>query len=294
MTPSRSQRRTSGEPIEFRTSDGLTLRGEVWGEASGRPALLLHGGGQTRHAWGRTAEALAAAGRRAICLDARGHGESDWSPTGTYSLDAFTNDLRDCAEALGERPSVVGASLGGITALLAEARFGPSFLSELVLVDITPRTEPDGVERIVSFMRARPEGFASVEEAAEAVAGYLPHRRKPSDTSGLRRNLRRGEDGRLRWHWDPQILNVGNLGRAPGGNVDLDPLSEAARSLRIPTMLVRGRLSDIVSPEGVKEFLRLVPHAEYVDVSDAGHMVAGDSNDAFTEAVIGFLTRGEG
>jgi pimeloyl-ACP methyl ester carboxylesterase len=285
---------SAAEPVEFRTGDGVVLRGDAWGPAGASPVLLLHGGGQTRQSWGRTAEALGRAGHRAICLDLRGHGESDWSPEGRYSLNDFANDLRTCIGALGAKPAVVGASLGGITAMLAEARFGPGFLSELVLVDITPRTEPEGVERIIEFMRARPEGFASVEEAAEAVAGYLPHRRRPKDVSGLERNLRRGEDGRWRWHWDRRILDMGNLGREEGGNVDHNLLSDAARSLTIPTLLVRGKLSDIVSPEGVRDFLNLAPHAEFVDVSDAGHMVAGDSNDVFTEAVSGFLTRKRG
>jgi pimeloyl-ACP methyl ester carboxylesterase len=285
---------SAAEPVEFRTHEGIILRGDAWGSPEAKPVLLLHGGGQTRQSWGRTAAWLGRAGRRAICLDARGHGESDWSPDGRYSLWDFAEDLRRVVEVLGERPAVVGASLGGITALLAESRFGPEFLSELVLVDITPRTEPEGVERIIEFMRAKPEGFESVEEAAEAVAGYLPHRRRPKDASGLERNLRRGEDGRWRWHWDRRILEMGNLGREEGGNVDSGLLSEAARSLRIPTLLVRGQLSDIVSPEGVEEFLSLAPHAEFVDVSDAGHMVAGDSNDVFTEAVSGFLMRKRG
>lgn len=282
------------ESIEFPVSEGLVLRGTAWGEPGGRPVLFLHGGGQTRHAWGRTAKVLAGRGRRAVCLDARGHGESDWSSEGHYSLDHFVADLRECVETLETPPAVVGASLGGMTALLTEARLGPGYLSELVLVDITPKTDPEGVDRIISFMQSNPEGFASLEDAAEAVAGYLPHREKPKDVSGLRKNLRRGEDGRYRWHWDPRILGPGNLSNERGAEMHTDPLSEAAGRLEIPTLLVRGQLSDIVSEEGVKHFLEIVPHAEYVDVSEAGHMVAGDSNDLFTDAVIQFLDRTKG
>lgn len=294
MTPKVDSPDIPSESVEFPTSEGLVLRGTAWGEGGGRPVLFLHGGGQTRHAWGRTAKVMATRGWRAVCLDARGHGESDWSAEGHYHLNHFVGDLSDCVGTLRTPPVVVGASLGGMTALLTEAKLGPGFLSELVLVDITPKTDPEGVERIISFMQSNPEGFGSLEEAAEAVAGYLPHREKPKDVSGLRKNLRRGEDGRYRWHWDPRILGAGNLNHKEGGEAHADPLSEAAGQLRIPTLLVRGQLSDIVSEEGVKHFLEIVPHAEYVDVSEAGHMVAGDSNDLFTDAVIRFLERTRG
>ncbi len=294
MTQSAKTMHPPSESIEFQSSDGVTLRGMAWGDPGARPVIFLHGGGQTRHAWGRTAMLLSEGGWRSICLDARGHGDSDWSPEGSYSLDHFVDDLRSCVTSLGSRPAVVGASLGGMTALLTEARLGPEFLSELVLVDITPKTEPEGVERIMKFMRSNPDGFATLDEAADAVAGYLPHRQKPKDVSGLGRNLRQGDDGRYRWHWDPQILGLGNLGRPRGEHIDTSLLTDAAISLRIPTLLVRGQLSDIVSEEGVKEFLETVPHAQYVDVSDAGHMVAGDSNDSFTDAVIQFLTEARG
>jgi pimeloyl-ACP methyl ester carboxylesterase len=67
-------------------------------------------------------------------------------------------------------------------------------------------------------------------------------------------------------------------------------LLDAAGALRVPTLLVRGALSDIVSVDAVAEFRAAVPHASYVDVSEAGHMVASDRNDVFTDAVVEFLT----
>ena len=105
--------------------------------------------------------------------------------------------------------------------------------------------------------------------------------------SGLAKNLRRREDGRWRWHWDPKF--IGDGGTHPQSI--LGRLTHAARSLRLPTLLVRGRESDVISLEGVREFQDTVPHAEFVDVSGAGHMVAGDRNDAFTDAVQLFLDR---
>jgi pimeloyl-ACP methyl ester carboxylesterase len=181
----------------------------------------------------------------------------------------------------------VGASLGGLAALLAEGVLAPGLFAGIVLVDITPRQEREGVNRIVSFMLDRAvEGFGSLDEAADAVAAYQPHRNRPRDHSGLQKNLRLDADGRWRWHWDPELFNSDNglhAAQEPGRFV------AAAAQLTLPTLLVRGKLSDLVSEETAQEFLELVPHAQFVDVSGAGHMVAGDRNDRFCDAVVEFL-----
>jgi pimeloyl-ACP methyl ester carboxylesterase len=285
--------RLFGDSLCFEGRDGITLRGDAWGPAEGRPVLLLHGGGQTRHSWAGCGRRLGAEGWRAIALDMRGHGESGWSPAGDYLPGHFVDDLRVVARALEGPPVVVGASLGGITGLLAEGESEARVLAGLVLVDVTPRIEMEGVTRIVEFMLSRPDGFASLEEAADAVASYRRHRSRPRDLSGLRKNLRRGEDGRYRWHWDPRFLGHGRPGGLgdTSGRAFTNPhrLLDAARALEVPTLLVRGRESDVVGPRGVEEFLEAVPHARFVDVTGAGHMVAGDRNDVFTEAVVEFL-----
>ncbi len=270
--------------VAYRSRDGLELAGDAWGDPTAPPVVFLPGGGQTRHAWGNTARSLGERGWYALSMDLRGHGESEWAEDGNYLLEAYVSDLWVVAESFERLPAVVGASLGGITGLLAAGAPNPLPLSALVLVDIAPRMEPGGVERIIGFMRAKPEGYESLEEVAQAIARYLPHREPPRDLTGLEKNLRRGDDGRYRWHWDPKFMQAG---RGPGLNREL--LLEAASSLSVPTLLVRGRMSDVLSPEGVAEFLDAVPSACFVDVSGAGHMVAGDRNDAFTEAVVDFL-----
>ena len=276
------------EPREvlFDGHDGVKLRGDAWGDAGAPGVVLLHGGGQTRHSWAGTGHRLAEAGWYAVSLDQRGHGESDWAPRGEYRLDDFVADLRCVARTFPRPPVVVGASLGGMAALLAEGESDDRVASAVVLVDITPRIEPEGVTRIVSFMTARPDGFASLEEAADAVAAYRRHRPRPKDLSGLAKNLRRGADGRYRWHWDPDFLGKD---RRLGDTYEPQRFVNAARRLAVPTLLVRGMESDVVSRAGVEEFLAAAPHARLVDVSRAGHMVAGDRNDAFTGAVVEFL-----
>ena len=280
----------------FMGADGNKLAADVFGER-GPPVLLLHGGGQTRHAWGGTATRVARAGMTAYALDQRGHGDSDWIASGAYTFPDFANDARAVADELarraGARPIVIGASLGGIAALMAEGQAKKSgrdpVFSALVLVDITPRVDGDGVAKIQGFMRTHAqEGFATVAEAADAVAAYLPHRPRPRSHDGLKKNLRLHPDGRWRWHWDPRFLDGPHPVSEAREDVEA-ALVAAAKGLKIPALLVRGASSELVQEAHAREFLDLVPHAEYADVSGARHMVAGDQNDQFSEAILGFL-----
>ncbi len=270
----------------FPTDDGIELAADAWGDPKHPPVIFLHGGGQTRHAWKGTARKLAAHGFHAVAVDLRGHGDSGWSPGGAYSLDRFVRDLRCVAAAFAQPPVVVGASLGGITGLVAEGE-GPPFLAALVLVDVTPTVQFAGVERIRQFMGANAdEGFASVEEAAQAVAAYLPHRGRPTSPEGLRKNLRLCPDGRYRWHWDPALLPFSDAELT--GSIS-ERLTAAARRLALPVLLVRGGSSELVSQADAGNFLECVPGARHVDIANARHMVAGDDNDRFGAAILEFL-----
>jgi pimeloyl-ACP methyl ester carboxylesterase len=266
--------------------DGVRLVAEDVGPQNGPAVILMHGGGQTRHSWSGAMHALARRGYRVINFDGRGHGDSDWSPVGAYELDDRVMDLRAVLEDVRGPFALVGASLGGATAIHAVAQGVDA--TAVVLVDIVPEAEPAGIQRIVSFMRANLDGFASLNEAADAVASYNPARPRSEDPSGLMRNLRLRDDGRLYWHWDPRITQD-----KPGTHHALVRRSAETMAQRedLAVLLVRGLGSDVVSDNGVAAFQALVPKLEIVDVAGAGHMVAGDRNDAFNTGVIGFLER---
>lgn len=272
----------------FRGAGGLSLVADQGGPESGLPVLLLHGGGQTRGSWGAAARALADRGYRVTALDMRGHGDSDWSPDGGYTLDAFADDLRTVIAELGQPPVLVGASLGGLASLLATGEAPPARAAAVVLVDIVPWMERRGGEQVVGFMRGTSGGFDTLEEAAEAIAGYLPHRPRPERLDGLSRNLRRRGDGRWYWHWDPNFVR-------PQEGWDMDQINErlsaAVRAIPVPLMLVHGTRSEIVSAEGAARLRAMLPDAEVIPIAGAHHMVAGDDNDAFLDAVLSFLER---
>lgn len=271
----------------FRTADGLDLVADRYGAPIRGGVLLAHGGGQTRHAWAKTAAALADRGWEAVALDLRGHGDSGWSPTGDYLMERFAEDLAGVARDIGSRPALIGASLGGLAGLFAEAEIAPRSFSSITLVDIVPSMDPDGAAKVMAFMGAHVgQGFGSLEEAADVIAAYLPHRPRRSDSSGLAKNLRRGDDGRFRWHWDPAFVTGVHRGRSLR---DADLFQAGLARLTLPVHLIRGRLSELVSREAAETFVAQLPNATFTDVVGASHMVAGDRNDAFLNAVVGFL-----
>jgi pimeloyl-ACP methyl ester carboxylesterase len=273
--------------VRFEGFERIHLVGEVWGDDDAWPVLLMHGGGQTRHAWGGTASTLAEHGWRAVSIDLRGHGDSEWALNGDYSFTAFSADCVAVADALGRPPVLVGASLGGVSAMLAEGGSDRDVSSGLVIVDITHRSNPEGIQRIHDFMKSGLGGFATLDDAAEAIAAYTPNRKKRVNPAGLMKVLRQKPDGRWYWHWDPKFIS---RGRTEVPREDFQALFDAAlANIRVPTLLVRGLLSDVVTDEGVNDFLAKIPGAKLADVGDAAHMVAGDQNDAFSLAVVDFL-----
>ncbi len=274
------------ERVEIRARDGIVLAADCCGPVSAPPVVFAHGFGQSRHAWQATARAVAAQGFRTWALDGRGHGDSGRSAAGAYAFEQFIDDVGCVLEAAGAAAIWVGASMGGLLGMVAASRWAARFRA-LALIDITPRWETAGVERILGFMRARPDGFASLDEAQAAIREYLPHRAQAKSPERLAKLLVHGNDGRLRWHWDPRLLDTVAAETARWSAL----LPAAARALAMPVLLISGGRSDVVSERTIEEFLELVPHAEHRRLPDATHMVAGDANDRFTTLIVDWLER---
>lgn len=273
--------------VGFDVAPGVRLAADSFGDWDAPAVLMLHGGGQTRHAWHASATSLADAGWRVITVDLRGHGESTHPRPPAYALQNFANDVRALIAAIAEAPVVIGASLGGIASLLAITESPAAPAAGLVLVDVAHRFQPHGGRRIVSFMEEHPDGFASLSEAAEAIAAYLPHRAHPREQTGLRHNLR-CHNGRWSWHWDPEILTEARITIKDQTELS-ERLTKAATRLCQPCLLVRGADSDVLSASIAREFIQLAPTGTLTEVPCAGHMVAGDNNNAFTAAIRAWL-----
>jgi len=276
------------ERRRFATRSGVTLAADVAGSPDGAAVILGHGGGQTRHSWSGAMRRLVDEGYYVINYDARGHGESDWAPNGEYGLAVLADDLLDILATVSGPVALVGASMGGMTSFYAIGHSDHPIARALVMVDIALRPAIDGAEKIRSFMMANSDGFASLDEVADAVAAYNPHRKRTSNPQGLLKNVRLREDGRYYWHWDPRVIRQSPSVEPPDY---LSALVQVSPKVTLPTMLIRGGFSDIVTDAQLEEMKRLVPQTEIFEVPGAGHMVAGDRNDAFNQGVIDFLHR---
>lgn len=285
--------RMNREDISLAGHNGLQISASRSGPKNGFPVMLAHGGGQTRHAWTKVLGELAEAGYRATAIDMRAHGDSEWASDGAYDMCDFALDLIAVSSQLDSPPALVGASLGGIAGMIAAGELAPASFTSLTLVDIAPKMEAVGVSRVVGFMQAHmKDGFSSPEEAAKIIAEYMPHREKRKDTGGLDRYLRKRDDGRYYWHWDPNFIHHVTRTRDNASDAEdngFARLSAAAAKLKLPVHLIRGGSSDMVSEEAVAHFQALVPEAIFTDIADASHMVVGDRNDAFCSAIISFL-----
>jgi pimeloyl-ACP methyl ester carboxylesterase len=285
-------------PESFTTDGvgGVRIVADRFGDPLAPAVVFLHGGGQTRRSWGRAAVAVAERGWQAVTVDLRGHGESDWSQDGDYRVTSFAGDVLEVLRHLPPRPVLVGASLGGFTAMLLAGELSPATVRAVVLVDIVPNMDPSGASRIHSFMYDRmASGFDSLDEVADMIQEYNPHRPRPTELDGLKTNLRH-RDGRWYWHWDPKFID-GTSARPPIEVTEVDRLYAAIEAILrndVPMLLVRGQMSDLVTEERADEFIESFPEIDFVDVGGAGHMVAGDRNDIFAGAVVEFLTRHAG
>ncbi|HEX6313168.1 MAG TPA: alpha/beta hydrolase [Acidimicrobiia bacterium] len=254
-----------------------------WGASTAPPVLCLHGGGQTAYMW----EELGAALRdryHVLAPDLPWHGDSD--PIDDMSRQTLAASIPPFLHEFGyEQAAFVGASLGGIVSLtLAAAR--PEIASAIALIDIGHRLEDAGVNRIIEFM-TRHESFASLEEAAGEVAGYLPQR-KQVRPENLRRNLRQRADGR--WEWKHAYGRRLRAGTPQGGWRELlAGLDEEVTTLPCPVLVLRGSASDVLSDEGAEEVAALIPDARLATVGSAGHHAAGDNPESTVGLVRSFL-----
>lgn len=265
-----------------------------WGSVAAPHVVCLHGGGQTAYMW----EELGAGLRdryHVLAPDLPGHGDSDpldpgeegdgW--VGSLARQALAKSVPPLLSEFGvARAAFVGASLGGIVALtLAAAE--PQWVGAIALVDIGHRLEDEGVRRIIEFM-TRHESFASLDEAAEEVAAYLPHR-KAVRIESLRRNLRQRPDGR--WEWK-HIFNKRLRENPPlggGWRRLVAGLDGEVRTLTVPVLVLRGRQSDVLSQAGAEEIAALIPDARLATVGGAGHHLAGDDPESAVTLIGSFL-----
>jgi pimeloyl-ACP methyl ester carboxylesterase len=270
----------------FAVADGVALAGEFRGDPDERLLVFLHGAGQSGSSWTRAAVRLASAGWRTLTLDLRGHGASDRAPGGRYAVDDLRDDVVAVLEAVDEPAAIVGASMGGWLAILVAAALPREAVRGIVLADSAHRGDETGGAGLLEFVRGAADGYASAQDAADALAAVALGGGAPPDPARLRHVLR-SADGRLWWHWDPAFAE---LWGAVDSTSHAERVLAAARTLDCPLLLARGADSRLITDEIATEFCDRVPAARRIDLPGVGHMFSGDDNAVFVEAIGPFLT----
>ena len=269
-------------------SGDVTLFYRQFGNAGAVPILIFHGAQYYHSAdWIDVGEALGG-DREVVAFDARGYGESTWSPSKDYSIDAGVEDALALIDHF-DWPKVVfmGHSRGGAFALLMASRF-PERTESLILVD-RPLHSPIG--------HASPDGRPSVGHRAKiypTVGAVIADMSRDVDASPKARArldefLLPIEGGVVIRRRDPDFNNtipVGNRSRAP--KIVADDLWQELSAVRAPVLIVRGTQSDRYPPSSLNRLQSEFPHVHVVAV-DCGHDIANGAPDQLIEAVTDFL-----
>jgi len=264
--------------------NGIALHYVEWGDVGAPPLVLLHGVTGHARTWDRLASELAPRWR-VIAIDQRGHGDSGVAPDGDYRTAPMADDLAAVANHLGlGRFTLLGLSMGGRVAL-AYGGANAERLERLVIVDIGPDIHPPGLERIRGMMAGAPERIESEAHALDIVRRANPLYDDAELRHRVAHSLKPTADGGLTWKYDRALREM----MRGGGRRDPVDLWEPLPRITCPTLIVRGALSDILSPEIAKRMLEALPDGRLVEVAGAGHTVPGDQPDAFARAVRAFI-----
>jgi esterase len=262
-------------------SGGVTLFYRHFGKGgAGAPVVIFHGANYYDSAdWIAVASALADE-REVVAFDLRGFGESSWSVSKDYSLDALMGDAVTLLDHLGwQRAAIMGHSLGGSYAIVFGARF-PLRTAAVILVDHCPGEGGGG--------RAQPATTAPAKAFPTLDAALAATSRDPRTPRARVEAFCKPVEGGFQFRRDPAFSN--RTPTIPGWTAKIvvaDPWAELA-SIRAPILIVRGTQSDRFTPERLARVAKDVPKARIVD-APCGHDVAAGAPDILTAAVRDFL-----
>jgi pimeloyl-ACP methyl ester carboxylesterase len=264
------------------TLNGLRLHYRDWGNESAPPLVLLHGLSSHARSWDTLARALRDR-YHILALDQRGHGESDWAEE--YSAARRVEDLEAFVPAMGlKRFNLLGLSMGGICAYGYAAR-RPETLDRLVIVDIAPTLESGGITRIFSGAEAK-SVFGDPEEAVAQARAANPRADEEEQRHRTLSNLKQTVDGRWTWRYDPANFTQN---RSRASQPDPEATWASLRNITCPTLVIRGAVSDLLSPATAERMAATIPDCRLIEVPDAGHSVPLENPAGFIASVKTFL-----
>jgi pimeloyl-ACP methyl ester carboxylesterase len=253
------------ERVGSRLADGRIISAIQWGTTTPE-VVFFHGGAQNAHTWDTTMLALQLP---SLCVDLPGHGHS--GPPNVANHDVIGN-AEDLAVAIPDlaphADTLVAMSLGGLTAVALLATHSLTF-KRLILVDITPRPNPEAAQAIINFLDG-PSSFESFDEILERTMAHNPTRTEASLRRGILHNAVQRDDGS--WVW--RHLRSGQ----PDIVIDSDALWLLAEQIQIPVLLCRGmKQGSVVTDESEAEFMARILNGRVQHFPNGGHSLQGDS-----------------
>jgi pimeloyl-ACP methyl ester carboxylesterase len=245
--------------------------------------VLLHGYTGHARSWDLFAQAMSAR-YRVLALDQRGHGQTQWAPPNAYDTSEMVTDLEAFVKALGLKDfALLGLSMGGLVSI-GYAGKRPAELAKLVIVDIAPELDVEGLKRIQAGV-VRSDDFASIDEAYRRARADNPIPPDDQLRHRLEYALMRREDGRFTYRYDRALRDPKN----PRTGIPAEEGWRMVANINVPTLLVRGELSDILSKPVAARMAKAIPHCKLVEVAGSGHPVPLDKPAAFLTAANTFL-----
>ena len=248
------------------------MRARQYESAGGRtPAICIHGLTRNAADFDELAPRIATTGRDVVCFNLRGRGPSDYDPDyKNYFPTTYRDDVIAALEYLNFETAVfIGTSLGGITTILVN-ELAPARVAAAVINDVGPELAPEGIARIAGYVGGSSGPLETIEEAANCIRAInevaFPDTSDEDWVQFARRTFRQTEDGGWVLDYDPNIARgLIEAGPAP----DLWPAFESLNDT--PTLVIRGAISDLLSPEIIDKMRAVHPHFDYVEVPNRGH-----------------------
>ncbi|MGW3471274.1 alpha/beta fold hydrolase [Saccharopolyspora sp. NPDC000995] len=264
--------------------DGLKIHYTEWGSPSAPPVLMLHGLNVQCHTWDPVARVLAR-DYRVVCMDMRGHGDSDWSRAG-YRVHSMARDVHGLIDALALAPVRLVGHSAGVRVAIAVAGEKPETVHSLALSDAGPANSKSGAIAMRDFITATTNlrGFRSEAEAREFYLGWHPEWQPEFIDLHIRYQLRRNWAGKLVPKADPDIQWITGSASLP----DVAYLWQMSEKLTMPTLLMVGKRSNVLDEEVVEKMLATMPNADACWF-DTGHYVPRERPDEFTDVLRKFL-----
>lgn len=267
------------------TLNGLQFHYREWpsARAGAQDLVLLHGFTGHARSWDSFAEAMSR-DYRVLALDQRGHGETQWAAPDKYGVDFMVSDLEAFVAALAlDRFVLLGLSMGGRNAIHYAGK-RPAQLERLVIVDIGPETGASGAARIQAGVQAN-DIFDSVEAAIAQGRRANPNADEAEQVHRITHNLMPTADGKWTYRYDRALRDPSN----PRPRPTPEEGWQLVRQITVPTLLVRGEVSDVLPREVADRMVTEIPDCRFVEVPGSGHSVPLERPQGFLEAVRSFL-----